>query len=93
MKHIHRLQLFLWGKKKTPIYKCVKPGCNYYKELNLAVGALTECNRCFTEAIAISKKDIRRRIVKPHCVDCTRGQKHKKKEDIDSALAALLEGL
>lgn len=94
MKHTHRLQLFLWGKKRTPVYKCVKPGCNSYKLLEMAVGALTECNRCFTEVIPITKTDVTKRRVKPHCEDCTRGREHKKKEtDIDTALAALLEDM
>jgi hypothetical protein len=88
-KGSHRYQLVRWGAKKTPIYKCIKPDCPHYKLLRMALNSINECNRC-GRAHLISKRDVARKVVKPHCLECTRGAKPEEL-DFEDKLEALLK--
>ena len=66
--HLHKYKrVFPWGKGKSPVYKCMVPGCAHYIVPGLLMGKICECWRCGS-AMVIGK--YASTLVKPHCNDC-----------------------
>jgi len=70
-KHIHLYKRVDLARKKDtksyPVLKCMKPLCNHYIPLNLAIGKMAECNRC-NDPFILDKETIL--LSKPHCKEC-----------------------
>lgn len=80
MKHIHRYEKTILGKKNYVVFRCNLPDCSHYLVYKFAIGKKCLCNRCDNEMIL----DFRAaQFVKPYCVDCV---KTKKKDDYDKLL-------
>ena len=67
MRHIHRYEKKVLGRKGYTVFACNLPDCKHYIAANLAEGKRTICNRCGGEMI-LDKRAMR--LVKPHCADC-----------------------
>lgn len=92
-KHVHRLRQHTYTKgpqKGRVIYFCQLPGCKVKIDRELALGEQTRCHRCDTP-FTMNEASIR--LVKPHCLDCTRRKNDKPKVDAVKGLSTIKERL
>lgn len=73
-KHIHKYVRIKLGKNKRIEFKCALPTCVHHIKPELAVGRLSQCNRCGVPFI-LTKVALTR--AKPHCDACTIGRDTK----------------
>jgi len=72
--------------KKDPyiVYVCIRPGCQHYILVDLALGKLAVCNRCGREFL-MNHRSVQEK--RPHCDRCVRVRpKTKKKFDLANQL-------
>lgn len=70
-KHIHRYVRIKLGSKKRIEFKCSLPTCVHHIKPELAVGRLSQCNKCGIPFV-LTKVALTR--AKPHCDSCTIGR-------------------
>jgi hypothetical protein len=65
--HYHVYKRVKWGKKKTPIYRCILPGCTHYVLPEMLENRVAACPVCSKPYVI----DIRKTTLKrPHCDNC-----------------------
>lgn len=85
----HKYMLVEWGEKKTPIHKCILPGCAHYVHTIMAENRESLCWKCGDRFI-LTKDKLER--VKPKCDKCIR-RKGPAGEEVFKSLDDLIEGL
>lgn len=81
----HKYRRVLWGYKKTPVYRCMLPGCSHYVHIEFVIGRESVCWHCKGTFIIGGYAAER---AKPKCDGC-RGSQQQDKLDV----ASLIEGL
>jgi DNA-directed RNA polymerase subunit RPC12/RpoP len=66
--HVHKYQLLLWGRKKTPIFKCMLDDCTHYVMQKLALNRTSICWKCGRH-FKLTKAKLTRK--KPKCDYCS----------------------
>lgn len=70
MTHIHKYKRKKIGKKGWEVYLCTIPGCTHHVTKDLILGRKALCYYCNREFIITNP-----RLVRQHCIECTRGNK------------------
>lgn len=86
--HLHRYKRVDLARnpgKEYLVYRCTKPLCSHYVSVDLALGKLSECNRC-GEPMIMDKVAVT--LALPHCLSCT-----KRKDTNEATVDAIAEFL
>jgi hypothetical protein len=80
-KHYHVLRLKRGQNHRTPvrdkIFSCQDPECWFYTRAYNLIGKRIMCPMCLNDFIC-DREDLVK--AKPHCKECTRGQRAKEKQ-------------
>lgn len=68
----HKYQRVRWGKNKTIIFKCMRPGCTHYLHPEMMKGQDSICWSC-GDIFMMNPDKLRRK--KPKCDKCQSGKK------------------
>jgi hypothetical protein len=83
--HVHKYLRIEWGKKKTPVMRCVLPNCTHYVHMEMVLGRQSICWKCgapfVIDRLAVTRK-------KPKCYTCV-NRKDQTLVDLDELLGGL----
>lgn len=86
----HKYERVKWGKKETPVYRCVLPDCPHYLHPPMMIGKVSLCWSC-ERAFIINKDKLRRK--RPKCDACQFKKGRKGGADVVERLDELLRDL
>ena len=84
--HIHKYEGVKWGRKKTPVLRCILPGCPHYIHIEFAKGRQSICHKCGRPFTLTLETAQRKKPKCPACVDPTVGM-------IENQLDGLLDAV